>query len=87
MTNRHLQIRACKHTGVSALTGAVIKTAFSSVQDHLLKSGHDSNIDDFRTLYKSHDQTTLPIWEHIYNKKLRPNLNIQNDAVIFDLIC
>ena len=69
------------------ITGATIKTAFSSVQDHLLKTGHDSNIDDFCILYKSHDQTTLLIWEYIYIKKHRPNLNIQNDAVIFDLIC
>ena len=52
-----------------------------------LKTGHDSNIDDFRILYKSHDQTTLPIWEHIYIKRHRPNLNKQNDAVIFYLIC
>ena len=87
MTNRHLRTRPCEHMGVSALTGAAIKTAFLSVQDHLLKTGHDSNIDDFCILYKSHDQTTLPIWEHIYIKKHRPNLNIQNDAVIFDLIC
>ena len=27
------------------------------------------------------------IWKHIYIKKRRPILNIQSDAVIFDLIC
>ena len=73
--------------GVSAFTRAAIKIAFSSVHDHLLKTGHDPNLNDFCILYKSHDQTTLPIWEHIYIKKHTPNLNIQNDAVIFYLMC
>ena len=52
MTNRHLRTRAYEHMGVPALAGAAIRTAFSSVPDHLLKTGHDSNIDDFRILYK-----------------------------------
>ena len=73
--------------GVSALLGAAFKTAFSSIHDYLLKTGHNTNLDDLRILFKPHDQSTQPIWEHIYIKKNKPNLNIQNDTVIFDLIC
>ena len=45
---------------------------------HLLKTGHNTNFDYFRILFKSHDQSTLPIWEHIYIKKHRPNLTLRS---------
>ena len=87
ITSQYLRTRACEHLGMSALMGAAIKTSFSSRHDHLLKTGYNANLDDFSILFKSHDQSSLTIWKNIYIKKHRPNLNIQNDAVIFDLIC
>ena len=62
MTKRHLRTHACEHMGVSALTGVAIKTAFSSVLDHLglLKTEPESNIDDFRILYKLEACAGLP---------------------------
>ena len=56
-TIRHLRIRACEHKRISALTGTAIKTAFSSVHDHLLKTGHNTNLDVFHILIKSRDQS------------------------------
>ena len=73
MTSRELRSRACEHLGMSALMGAAIKTMFSSIHDYLLKTGHNANLDDFRILFTSHDQSTLPIWKNIYIKKHRPN--------------
>ena len=59
------RVRACEHMGISTLTEAAIKTEFSSIHDHLLKTGHNTNLDDFHILFKSHDQSTLSVWEHI----------------------
>ena len=64
MTSRNLKTRACEHMEISALTGGAIKTELSSIHDYLLKTRHNTNLDDFRILFKSHDQSTLPIWQY-----------------------
>ena len=56
--------------GTTPLTGAAIKTAFSLIHDHLLKTGHSSNLDDFHILYKPHDPSLLPLWEYIYFRNI-----------------
>ena len=84
--SQHLQTRNCEHMGILPLTGIAIKTLFSFVHDHFLKTCHNSNFDDFQILYKPWEPSTQPIWKYIYIKKHRPNLNIQNDAVIFYVI-
>ena len=53
-TSRHLPTRACEELGISVLTGIAIKTAFSSINDYLLTTGHNINLDDFLILLKSH---------------------------------
>ena len=69
MTNHYLRTCTCEHMVISPLLGAAIRTAVSFVYDHLLKTGHHSNQDDFLILCKLLDQSTLPIREYIYNKK------------------
>ena len=84
-TGRHLHIRIHEHLGVSSITGNQIKTS-SSIYEHIQQTGYWADNTCFSTICHTRNKCDLPILEHFYIKKLKPDLNRQIDNSAFYLI-
>ena len=52
-TKCHFKVRACKHLGITPLTGKKVKSPKESAAfDHIFHTGHNASFDDFETLVK-----------------------------------
>lgn len=79
-TKRHFKVRMCEHLGISHLTGKKLKYNYSNataVREHIEKSGHIGNFDDFNILNSARNDFECLIKESLLIKKFDPELNKQ----------
>ena len=75
-TDRHLQVRACEHLGITPLTGKrVSQPRRSAVSDHLLISNHICDFENFSILTSEQNSFRLLLKESILIAKDKPVLN------------
>ena len=77
-TCRQLHIRACEHLGKSWRTGKSIKCpGNSSIQDHILETGHIGDFSNFKILSKNSNRLniTRKILEAFLIKQIKPKIN------------
>ena len=75
-TERHINVRAGEHIGLSPLTGNRIKCKPSAISDHLLLHDNcESNFNDFNILCHESNAFKLAIRESILIKRDCPILN------------
>ena len=84
MINRHMQIRACEHMGISHLTGANVKTTLV-VHNHFILTGHIISFNDFTILCSVPDRHSLLIHKRLFIKSHKPNLITQLQSSNFHL--
>ena len=66
-TKHHFKIRACKHLGITPLTGKKVKSPRkSAVFDHIVHTSHNASFDDFETLVKECDEFRLLLRESLF---------------------
>ena len=63
-TKRHLVVRGREHLGINK-AGQKIKSNFSSIGDHISKSGHKESFDDFEIISKTENHFHLLIHESL----------------------
>ena len=77
-SDRHFHHRACEHLGISHLTGKRYKTPKpSAISDHILHTGHDADIADFKIIVKERSRSAykLLIRESLLIHRDKPLLN------------
>ena len=82
-TKRHLLTRTCEHLGISKRTGKCLKynaAQATVVQQHLLTSSHQGDIDNFKVLGYARNDFELLIKESLIISKLDPSLNKQTES-------
>ena len=75
--------RTCEHLGISKRTGKCLKYNASQatvVQQHLLTSNHQGDIDNFKVLGYARNDFELLTKESLIITKLDPSLNKQTDS-------
>jgi hypothetical protein len=77
-TARHLHTRISEHLGVSSTTGQPIKTN-STIFDHIYRTGHRVDPNNFSILCTARNRLDLPILEQYLIGRHKPNLNRQSD--------
>ena len=75
-TERHLNVKAGEHIGLSPLTGKRVKCKPSAISDHLLlHEQNDSGFNDFTILCSEANSFKLALRESILIKRDSPQLN------------
>ena len=84
-TSRYFVVRCKEHLGTNK-KGLNIKSAFSSIRDHINVTGHAASLDDFCILDKANHNFDLLIHESLLILRDRPTLNQQNSSTSLYLI-
>ena len=79
-TSRHFVVRCREHLGINK-KGISIKSASSSIRDHINETGHAASFDDFCILDKANNNFDLLIHESLLILRDRPTLNQQNSSI------
>ena len=79
-TKRHLIIRCREHLGINT-AGQKIKSNFSSIGDHISKSGYKASFDDFEIISKTDNHFDLLIHESLLIKQDTSSLNSQASSI------
>ena len=76
----HFVVRCREHLGINK-KGISIKSASSSIRDHINETGHAASFDDFCILDKANNNFDLLIHESLLILRDRPTLNQQNSSI------
>lgn len=76
-TNRHLNVRASEHLGISFRTLKRVQPRNTAVSEHLLNTDHTGGFDDFRVIARANSDWHLLIKESLLIARDRPTLNAQ----------
>ena len=79
-TKRLLIVRCREHLGINK-AGQKIKSNFSSIGDHISKSGHKASFDDFEIISKTDNHFDLLIHESLLLKRDMTSLNSQMSSI------
>ena len=80
-TKRLLKVRIDSHRGVSHRTGYTLsKKEFSNIRDHSIKCKTNIIYDDFKIISQTVNESSLPVLESLFIKKLVPTLNSQSSS-------
>ena len=78
----NLYIRISQHMRLSYRTGnALGRPPKSSIREHVSKCGHDIKKENFTTIDKEQEESSLRILESLHIKRIRPRINECNSAV------
>ena len=79
-TSLHLAVRSREHLSVNK-QGKPIVGSFSSVKDHINRTGHAGSLDDFNIIAKASREFDILIFESLLIARDRPSLNSQESSI------